>query len=189
QGTHSIPGMAALESADAVVVYVRRLGLPAAQVEALQHYVACGKPLIALRTASHAFKLNFKDPKGFTVPAGQAEWVEFDRDILGGSYHNHGPNDAGTEVKNMTPDHPLLKDVSPTEWHSTGSLYFTHPIAEDATLLMTGSTPDHTEPLTWIRDAAPGRGKVFYTGLGHPDDFKVPAFRQLLLNAIHWSLE
>ena len=34
-----------------------------------------------------------------------------------------------------------------------------------------------------------GRGKVFYTGLGHPDDFQEPAFRQLLVNAIQWAVD
>ena len=31
--------------------------------------------------------------------------------------------------------------------------------------------------------------RVFYTCLGHPDDFAIPAFRRLLLNAIHWAVE
>jgi nicotinamidase-related amidase/type 1 glutamine amidotransferase len=189
QGEHDIPGTENLATADAVVVFVRRMGLPAEQIENLQALVASGKSLIALRTASHAFKMNFKDPKGFQVPEGRAEWAEFDHDILGGNYHNHGPNEAGTDVKNVVAEHPLLQGVAPTNWHSTGSLYFTKPITEDATLLMTGSTPDDTEPLTWIREAAPGRGKVIYSGLGHPDDFNVPAFQQLLLNAIQWAVE
>ncbi len=188
EGSHSTPGTENLASADAVVVYVRRLGLPIAQLDALKAFVASGKSLIAIRTASHAFTMNFKPPEGFQVPEGRAEWPEFDNAILGGSYHGHGPNMAGTDVKNVASDHPLLKGVGPVTWHSTGSLYLTQPIAEDATLLMSGSTTDDAEPLTWIRDATPGRGKVLYTGLGHPDDFKVPAFRQLLVNAIHWAV-
>ncbi|MBX3176982.1 MAG: hypothetical protein KF886_06470 [Candidatus Hydrogenedentes bacterium] len=36
--------------------------------------------------------------------------------------------------------------------------------------------------------ATDGRGKVFYTRLGYPDDFQEPAFRQLLVNAIDWAL-
>ena len=65
----------------------------------------------------------------------------------------------------------------------------TQPIAEDAVLLMTGKAGDDVEPLTWLREAVPGRGKVFYTGLGHPGDFEVQAFRQLFLNAIQWAVE
>ena len=32
-------------------------------------------------------------------------------------------------------------------------------------------------------------GRVFYTSLGHPDDFKDPHFRRLLLNGILWALD
>lgn len=188
QGQHDIPGMANLKSADAVVVFVRRLGLPEEQIQALQEYVAAGKPVIGLRTASHAFAMNRK--KDFVPPAVRAEWREFDAAILGGNYTNHGPNELGTDVKNVAAaaNHPILKGVSPAAWHSAGSLYFVGPISEDANLLMEGSVPGRTEPLTWIREGGAGHGKVFYTGLGYPDDFKQPAFRQLLVNALEWAV-
>ena len=32
-------------------------------------------------------------------------------------------------------------------------------------------------------------GRVFYTSLGHPDDFNDPQFRRLLLNGILWALD
>ncbi len=188
QGEHSIPGMVNLETADAAVVFVRRLGLPREQLKALQTFVASGKPILGIRTASHAFKMNFKNPPGFQTPEGRMEWEEFDHEILGGNYHGHGPNKAGTSVENKAPKHPVMKNVTAAAWHSTGSLYKTRPIAKDATLLMTGSAGEDTEPLTWLRDKAPGRGKVFYTGLGHPDDFRVPAFRRLMANAIQWAV-
>ncbi|NOY40491.1 MAG: isochorismatase family protein [Planctomycetes bacterium] len=190
EGQHNLPGIENLETAHAAVVYVRRLGLPTAQVAALKNYVASGKPLLGIRTANHAFTMHLKPPKDFVLPAGVAEWKEFDANILGGNYHGHGPNEAGTEVANVAEvsDHPILKGVAPSNWHSTGSLYYLSPIAKDATLLMQGSITDRTEPLTWIRPRSESHGKVFYTGLGHPDDFKTPAFRQLMVNAIDWAL-
>ena len=51
---------------------------------------------------------------------------------------------------------------------------------------MNGSVPGQSEPLTWTR--AYKDGKVFFTSLGHPDDFKEKAFRKLLVNALFWSL-
>jgi len=124
EGGHELPGIENLKSADAVILFVRRLGLPVEQVQALQEYVAAGKPLIGLRTASHAFTLNLIPPDDFRVPAGRAEWREFDADILGGNYHGHGPNDLGTEVSNVaTLKHRILEGVSPPAWHSAGSLY------------------------------------------------------------------
>jgi len=190
EGKHDIPAVANLETADAVVVFVRRLGLHVQQVKALQRFVEAGKPLIGLRTASHAFTMNMTTPKDFKVPDGRAEWKEFDASILGGNYHGHGPNELGTDVNvvSAAAKHPILKNVAAKAWHSAGSLYYVGPIAENATLLMEGSTPDRSEPLTWIRQGLDGRGKVFYSGLGHPDDFREPAFRQLMVNAIHWAL-
>ncbi|NOZ39989.1 MAG: isochorismatase family protein [Planctomycetes bacterium] len=190
QGGHDLPGMANLETADVAVVFARRLGLPEKQVRALQDFVAAGKPLIGLRTASHAFTMHLKNPKNFEVPAGRAEWKDFDAEVLGGNYNGHGPNELGTEVKTVASasKHSVLAGVLPSTWHSTCSLYYVKPIAEDATLLMTGSIPNRTEPLTWIRSARDGHGKVFYTGLGHPDDFRQPAFRQLMVNAIRWAV-
>lgn len=188
EGEHHLPGIANLETADAVVVYVRRLGLPTQQLTALQRYVAAGRPVIGIRTANHAFAMHMRPPADFEPPAGRGEWREFDAVILGGSYSGHGPNELGTDVRNIPSVHPLLNGVGPASWHSTGSLYYVGPIADDATLLMQGHNPDRVEPLTWFRPAGENHGKVFYTALGHPDDFQVPAFRQLLVNAIRWTV-
>ena len=32
-------------------------------------------------------------------------------------------------------------------------------------------------------------GRVFYTSLGHPDDFEIPSFRRLFRNGILWTLK
>jgi type 1 glutamine amidotransferase len=166
-----------------MVLYVRRLALPKRQLDAIRKYLDGGGALVAMRTASHAF-----DVRG-NATEGCDEWPEFDADVLGGNYHGHGPNPAGTDVAIVpeAADHPTLAGVEPTSWHSAGSLYYTSPIASDATLLMTGSLDDRTEPLTWIRTGKGGR--MFYTGLGHPEDFHDPQFRRLLVNAIYWAMD
>ena len=52
-------------------------------------------------------------------------------------------------------------------------------------MLLKGSIPDHTEPLAWVREYKGGR--IFYTSLGHPDDFKNPNFIQMVTNATFWT--
>jgi type 1 glutamine amidotransferase len=42
------------------------------------------------------------------------------------------------------------------------------------------------EPIAWT-NRRPDGGRVFYTALGHPDDFRLPAFTRLLVNGIYWS--
>ncbi len=64
-------------------------------------------------------------------------------------------------------------------------MYKNQGIADDVTLLMTGTNPNTTEPITWTREANGGR--VFYTSLGHPHDFEQESFRRLLVNALFWA--
>jgi type 1 glutamine amidotransferase/nicotinamidase-related amidase len=182
QGEADIPATDELQDTDCLVLFIRRLALPTEQLDAVRTYLKSGKSLVALRTASHAFDVRGNSTEGF------AEWRDFDPEVLGGSYHNHGPNEDGTDVKIVPSqlEHPVMAGVHPSSWHSVGSLYFTSPIADDATLLMSGSLGDREEPLTWVRRYHDG--KVFYSALGHPEDFQVPAFRKMLLNAICWAL-
>lgn len=188
EGGHSIPGTENLATADVVIVFVRRLGLPLEQLQRLRDFAASGKPVIGLRTASHAFKLKNAPDGSYPVPEGRGEWEGFDHDVLGGSYIGHGANELGADITVVNSGHPILRGVEPRRWHSEGSLYNTKPIADDATLLMEGSTSEGIEPVAWSREAGAGRGRVFYTSLGHPSDFQEPAFRVLLINAIRWSI-
>src|SRR5436190_3939118 len=51
----NIPGMEALDSADLCVMGLRFRELPDAQMKHFVEYVKAGKPIIALRTSTHAF--------------------------------------------------------------------------------------------------------------------------------------
>jgi len=183
QGKADIPGLEQLDTADVMVLYVRRLALPEKQLQMIRKYLDSGKPLVALRTASHAFDVHGN------ADEGRAEWRDFDPVVLGGSYHGHGSNSVGTNVTTVPEQakHPILSGVSGEKWHSSGSLYNAAPIDKQATLLMTGSADGKTEPLTWTRNYKGSR--VFYSSLGHPNDFKQPQFRKMLVNAIYWAMD
>jgi len=188
---YNIPGMESLTSADLVVVYVRRQPLPPEQIEYLREYVNSGKPVVGLRTASHAFCLNEQDP-----PEGLADWPEFDRDVLGGNYHMHHGNKDDTGpftyvwIEPEAESHPILAGVPRGEFRVRSWLYKTSPLAGTATTLMMGRVGDRQphEPVAWTNTHT-GGGRVFYTSLGHQADFKLPAFRRLLLNGIFWALD
>ncbi len=180
-------GLEALESADLLFLSVRRRTLPTAQLKKIRAYVESKNPIVAIRTASHAFALRSGEP-----PKGHAVWPEFDRDILGGNYHNH----HGTELKTFVErapsakDHPLLAGVPDKEFPVTTSLYMTSPLADTTTLLMTGRVDEgveKAEPVAWTNNRDGQR--VFYTSLGGPGDFENAAFRAMLKNAIVWSLK
>jgi type 1 glutamine amidotransferase len=44
---------------------------------------------------------------------------------------------------------------------------------------------DSPEPVAWVNSSS--KSRVFYTSLGHADDFKLPAFTRLLENGIRWA--
>ncbi|MBN2476759.1 MAG: isochorismatase family protein [Pirellulales bacterium] len=179
---HDLSGIEALESADVAVLFVRRRALPQQQMAVLRKYLEAGKPLVALRTACHAF-----DVRG-DAPAGSQQWPAFDREVLGCNYRGHGPNQLGTDVA-LVPemaDHPILSGVKPAQWHSPGSIYLVRPVDEEAEVLAVGTALNLTEPIAWARRYRGGR--VFYTSLGHRSDFMQPQFRVLLINAVHWAM-
>ncbi len=183
EGTNRFPAMDELKAADVAVLFIRRLALPKGQLDVFRSYLDAGKPLVALRTASHAFAAR---GKGI---AGHVQWRNFDAEVLGGNYHGHGPNAAGCDVS-IVPEHanhPIFAGFEPAEWHSSGSLYYTSPVNKDAPILLTGSAGDRMEPVAWTRHYK--KARVFYAALGHPSDFQQPQFRTLLVNALFWAMD
>lgn len=176
----------ALGKADLLVLSLRRRALPKEQLDAIRNYLAAGKPLVGLRTTSHAFA-----PQGRDVdPASR--WDTFDPEVLGGHYSgHHGSGKVATiRVADGAAKEPLLTGVQVNGFVSKGSLYKASPLAPDAQPLLTGSIPGQPEePVAWIRTYGPKSARVFYTSLGHPEDFKENAFRRLLLNGMLWVMK
>lgn len=179
---HDFPAMRAIDDADLVIVSTRRRAPAAAEMETLRRYVAAGKPLIGIRTASHGF-----DARG-KAPQGHLEWPALDHDVLGGNYTGHYPATEHPTIDRGSSDnpHPLLVGVE-TPFVGKGSLYKTSPLAATAFPLLFGKIAGHpAEPVAWINLNTQAR--VFYTSLGHPDDFQNPSFQRLLSNAVFWCL-
>ena len=159
----------ALEDTDVLLVFTRRLNTTGKELDCFKAYCDKGRPIVGVRTASHAYQ----------------NWLDFDKDVLGGDYQGHygaGPI-AHAEINPDAEDHPILHDIS--NFDSYGSLYKNPSIAIDTTLLLTGKTEEHTEPVAWTRNYHGGR--VFYTSLGHQRDFEVEMFLRLLANGVLWA--
>lgn len=183
------PGLVeAVRQADLVLVSVRRRSPAKDQLEALRAHVAAGKPLVGIRTASHAFAARENKP----LADGQTLWPEFDAAVLGGHYTGHHPAEAKVtlQVAPGAREHPILRGVTLEQLAYNGSLYKTSPLAGSTTPLLLGTVGGKsTEPMAWTNRPRLGRGRVFYSSLGHPTDFESPAFRKLLMNGICWSLK
>jgi nicotinamidase-related amidase len=179
---HTLPGLIdELKSADGLLLSVRRRPLREPELAAVKAFVLAGKPVVAIRTSSHAFAPKAKE----AVPPGVAQWPEFDADILGGHYTGHYPRQA-TAVARTAAQHAVLEGVQP--FTSDSWLYKAGPVAADCTVVLTGTVgANPAEPAAWVR-TRPGGGKVFYTSLGHENDFADANFQRLLKNAISWAL-
>lgn len=178
---NDIPGLAVLDEADVAVISVRRRPLRTDQLALVRKYVQAGKPVIGLRTASHAFCLRNQPP-----PADCADWPEFDPQVFGGNYTNHYGNQLQTTIRiaDGAAEHALLSGVGKEPFISGGSLYKVSPLAAKTTVLWVGRVEGQPEePVAWTFERADG-GWSFYTSLGHVKDFEVGAFASLLRNAV-----
>lgn len=185
---YDIPGLEILDEADVLLVSVRRRPLPKEQLDRIRKFVAAGKPVVGIRTASHAFCL-----RNQPLPAGLADWPEFDQEVFGGNYTNHHGNDLKAVVWPLAEQqkHPILHGIEPGEFPTGGSLYMVSPLAKTTTPLVRGKLvdkPDVQEPIAWVNQRA-GGGKSFYTSMGHVQDFQSPQFQKLLLNALKWAVD
>jgi type 1 glutamine amidotransferase len=186
---HDFPGLDVLDDADVVLISIRRRGLKPEQMAVVRRFVQAGKPVVGLRTASHAFS-----PADEVVRAGYANWPEFDRQVFGGNYHGHhgnkDPKAPRTRVRvgAAAGQQPLLMGIRADEFAVGSWLYKTSPLVEGTTVLLTGRVADRqpAEPVAWTFTRRDG-GRSFYTSLGHPDDFTMPEFQRLLLNGIYWA--
>lgn len=167
----SVDNLESVPKADLLIVYARRLQLPEEQLAVFQAHWELGKPIIGIRTASHAF-------------SDEVNKV-FDQKVLGNHYVGH----HGDEPVEVIPapgakDHPLLRDVG--EITST-KLYKQGKIPDATDVLQFGDIGKDRQPVTLVNEYKGGR--MFYTSLGVPKDFEDKDFVRLLLNAIFWTTE
>lgn len=165
-----LPGLEALETCDVAFVFIKRMKLAGDQLARFKAYAESGKPIVGVRTASHAVQT----------------WLEFDPQVFGGAYHGHYPLGPVTKIEVVpgAESHPVLKGVSLTT--SNDVLYKNEGHAADINLLHRGTIPEApSEALTWTRDYKGGR--IFYTSLGSQEMFENADFRRMLVNALFWT--
>ena len=87
--------------------------------------------------------------------------------------------------ENIAADHNPYKELHAerTAWVKDA-----FELKDTADVLLVGTIPGkEPEPVAWTNTYK--KSRVFYTSLGHPDDFANPQFRRLLVNAISWTLD
>ena len=204
----NIPGLEALDNADLMVMFLRFRELPDEQMKHIIDYVNSGRPIIALRTSTHAFRYrkNRNSPYAkWDFRAKPPTKGGFGRVVLGetwaGHYghHNH-ESTRGLIAKGME-NHPIVRGIEDI-WGPSDVYNITTLTGDAKPVIMgqvlSGMTPDskpnpqkELKPVAWIKTYTGASGKtckIFTTTMGHAHDFKSEGFRRLLVNAVYWLL-
>jgi hypothetical protein len=206
----NIPGLDALDGADLCVMSLRFRELPEPQMKHFVDYLNAGKPIIALRTSTHAFAYKADKASRYARYDWQSrEWPGgFGQQVLGEtwvSHHgNHGQESTRGLIEPAARDHPVLRGVTDL-WCPT-DVYTVIHLPPDATILVRGQVlagmkptdppvagpkNDPMMPLVWLRQytAETGnRSKVLATTMGAAVDLENEGLRRLLVNASYWAV-
>lgn len=191
-----LPGLEALADADIGVFFVRFLKLDDEQVGHITRFVESGKPVVGLRTSTHAFN----------YPAGHPQErlnSDFGRETFGSPYRIHLSGKTQIRPLASAKPHPILAGVDATQWESSGTLYLVDFESGIEPLLVgtgrskrvgtvTNQFGRHelqemmTAPVAWTWTNKWG-GRVFTTSLGHVDDFSEPNSLRVVINGVFWA--
>src|SRR5437867_179268 len=148
---NNIPGLEALKTADLMVIFTRFRDLPDEQLKHIVDYVESGRPIIGLRTATHAFNLSkSKDYARYTWTS--KEWDGgFGRQVLGETWvaHNgrHGQQSTRGVIAKRRESHPILRGTQDGEiWGPTDVYKVTLPLPGDSQPLILGQVLSGMQP-------------------------------------------
>lgn len=206
----NIPGLEALADADLMVIATRFRELPDEQMEHVVDYVESGRPIVGLRTATHAFSYQRNPESPYAHWSFRSEsWPGgFGQQVLGETWINHhgrhGRESTRGVVAQAAAGHPVLRGVDDV-WGPT-DVYGLRNLGDDANVLLLGAvlagmTPDDPPvegpkndpmvPIAWTRSYTGAGGeaaRVFTTTMGSSTDFESEGLRRLLVNAVYWGL-
>jgi len=106
----NIPGLESLESADMMVLFTRFRALPDEQMQHFENYLKAGNPLIAIRTATHAFNFKENDSTNYAhysnaYSGEKTEWADgFGRLVLGEKWHTHHGHHKHQSTRGVFPE-------------------------------------------------------------------------------------
>jgi hypothetical protein len=205
----NLPGLQLLKKADLVIMAWRFRNPPDEQMKHFVDYLESGRPIIALRTSTHAF--NFKPESQYHhFSYDNKEWLGgFGQQILGETWVSHHGDHGKESTRGIAvakyEDHPLLRGVN-NIW-GPSDVYGIRELPADATVIMrgqilSGMKPDSTPaedkrnqpmmPLVWFRElGAPDRDeaqRILVTTMGAATDFETGDLTRLMVNGCFWCL-
>ena len=212
----SLADAALLESADAIVMLLRFRAWPDEDMARFDRVLRAGKPIVALRTSTHAFN-------GFAKGSPWESWNYnnqggFGKRVLGETWLTHWGRHKVEATRGAIEEaqraHPVLRGVS--DIFGDTDVYEAYPPA-DATILVRGivlkgltadSPPaDHRKvratdkqeqgvndpamPVVWTRLHRNDSGttnRILTTTMGSATDLENEGLRRLVVNGVYWGL-
>jgi type 1 glutamine amidotransferase len=201
----NIPGLEALRKADLMILFTRYLELPDEQMKEIIDYTNSGRPIVGLRTATHAFNYVKHLDSPYAKYGAQSKDGGYGRQVLGETWIAHygahqKESTRGVIVAEMR-NHPILRGVRDI-WGES-DVYEITALSGDSQPLVMGqvllgmdpsSPPDPAKklmPVAWTKTYTGETGKterVFMTTMGHVMDFNNVGFRRMLVNACYWAM-
>jgi hypothetical protein len=191
-------GLEALADADLMIIATRFRKPDDAQAKFVTDFLNAGKPVIGLRTATHAFN------GGQTF--GGLSYDQFGRKILGEQWVSHHGHHKGQGARGViekaNASNPILKDVS--DVFGPSDVYGVTHLTDADTILLRGAVTASLDPaskavegakntpmmpLAWLHPyTSPDgktKGKAFCTTMGASVDLVSEDLRRLVVNAAH----
>jgi hypothetical protein len=203
----NIPGLEMLDTADLMVLFTRFRELPDAQMKHIIDYTDSGKPILALRTATHAFRYVKRPDSLYAKYSFDNKLFEggYGRQVLGETWVAHygdhqRESTRGVAVPGME-NHPIVRGCGDI-W-GPSDVYALTTLTGDSKPVVLGQVlcgmqpadkPNPAKPplpVAWTKTYTGAQGKaarVFTTTMGHSFDFQSEGFRRLLVNACYWCL-
>jgi len=207
----NIPGLEALRTADLMVIATRFRNLPDEQMKEIADYVESGRPIVGMRTATHAFNIP-RDRTYARYSYNSREWEGgFGRQVLGEtwiSHHGrHGQQSTRGVIAEGAEDHPILRGIADGDiWGPTDVYAVRLPLPGDSRPLVLGQVlvgmkPDDKPlegkkndpmmPIVWTKtykSDSGHQGRVVTSTFGAATDFVAPGSRRMFVNAVYWAL-
>lgn len=199
----NLEGLEILYEADLLFMFMRFLNLADDEMNHFDAYVESGKPIVGLRTSTHAFKVREGPWRKYDSTYEGKEFAGgFGRQILGETWvAHHGDNHVqGTRLIPLPhqSEHPVLTGVGQM-FVMTGG-YLTSPREGSWPLVMAqplmGMNADaephpalHAVPAVWTRTRDVGaKARVLACMHGSSLDLLDSDFRRMLINACFWTM-
>jgi type 1 glutamine amidotransferase len=208
---NNIPGLEALQTADLMVIATRFRNLPDEQMKHIDDYLRSGKPVIGMRTATHAFN-KIKGPYEKYNNGAKGEWPGgFGKHVLGEQWVNHHGKHGSQSTRGVVAEgakgHPIVRGIKDGDVWGPSDVYTVKlPLPGDSKPLVMGQVlvgmnptdkplegekNDPMMPVAWAR-TYPGEGgkagRVFTTTMGAANDLQSEGVRRMLVNGVYWCL-